>query len=127
MDGDRSDAGATSALAVEVRRKSPFEDLTPSNEGVIVYRVDTTKGQGLGVFTIVSNPTKTINSQNFPEILGTMKPGESVSDSGYVISVLQTTTAGYLLGVLGSRFKLHRHIAEAVHQNRNPDRSAIDH
>ena len=90
---------ATSALAVEVRRKSPFEELTPSNEGVIVYRVDTTKGQGLGAFTIVSNPTKTINSQNFPEILGTMKPGESVSDSGYVISVLQTTTAGDYVSV----------------------------
>ena len=61
--------------------------------------MDTTKGQGLGAFTIVSNPTKTINSQNFPEILGTMKPGESVSDSGYVISVLQTTTAGDYVSV----------------------------
>ncbi len=84
----------TSALAVEVRRKTPFEDLKPSDEGVIVYRVDTTKGQGLGAYSIVSNPNKSITNQSFPEVLGTMKPGESVTDSGYVIKVLQSTSVG---------------------------------
>ena len=85
---------STTALAVEVRRKSPFEDLQPEDEGVIVYRVDTTKSQGQGPYTIVSNPTKTITYQDFPEILGTMKPSQSVTDSGYVITVLQSVTAG---------------------------------
>jgi hypothetical protein len=84
----------TSALAVEVRRKTPFEDLKSSDEGVIVYRVDTTKGQGLCAYSIISNPNKSITNQNFPEVLGTMKPGESVTDSGYVIKVLQSTSAG---------------------------------
>jgi hypothetical protein len=85
---------STTALAIEVRRKSPFEDLKPSDEGVIVYRVDTTKSQGKGPYTIISNPTKTITYQNFAEILGTLEPGQSVADSGYVISVLLSTTAG---------------------------------
>ena len=84
----------TSALAIEVRRKSPFETLNSSDEGVIVYRVDATKSQGQGPYKIVSNPNKLITYQNFPEILGTMKPGESVVDSGYEISVLQSVTDG---------------------------------
>jgi M6 family metalloprotease-like protein len=89
----------TTALAVEVRRKSPMDDLKPSDEGVIVYRVDTTKGQGLGAYTIVSNPNKIVTPQSFPEVLGTMKPGESVTSNGYVISVLQSTTAGDYVSV----------------------------
>jgi M6 family metalloprotease-like protein len=85
---------ATSALVVEVRRKSPSENLKVSDEGVIVYRVDTTKGQGLGAFTIASNTSKTIAVQKFTDILGTMKPGQSVTDSGYKVSVLQSGDAG---------------------------------
>jgi M6 family metalloprotease-like protein len=82
----------TTALAIEDRRKSPFEDLKASDEGVIVYRVDTTKGQGSGPFTLLSNLNKQISSQNFQDILGTLKPGESVTDSGYKIAVLQSVT-----------------------------------
>ena len=85
---------ATQALAVEVRRKSPFEDLQTSDEGVIVYKVDTTKGSGSGPYTIVSNPEKVIYYQGINLVLGTMKPGESITDSGYVITVLQSVTAG---------------------------------
>jgi M6 family metalloprotease-like protein len=90
---------ATSALAIEVRRKSPFDDLKPSDEGVIVYRVDTTKAQGEGPFTLVSNLKKMITFQNFPGILGTMKPGESITTNGYVISVLQTVTDGDYISI----------------------------
>jgi len=85
---------STTALAVEVRRKSPFEVLKSSNEGVIVYSVDTTKAQGQGPFSIVSNPKKVINYQNFTQVLGTMKPGESVTKNGYVISVLNSVSEG---------------------------------
>ena len=89
---------ATQALAVEVRRKSPFEDLQSSDEGVIVYKVDTTKGSGSGPYTIVSNPRKMVNYQGIDLVLGTMKPGESVTESGYTISVLQSTSDGdYIL------------------------------
>jgi len=90
---------ATSALTIEVRRKSPFEDLKPSDEGVIVYKVDTTKSQGQGPYTIVSNINKQIVYQNIPGILGTMKPGESVTESGYVIKVLQSVSEGDYVSV----------------------------
>ena len=82
------------ALAIEVRRKSPFEALKTSDEGVIVYRVDTNKGQGSGPFTLISNLNKQITYQNFTDILGTMKPGESVTDGGYQVSVLQSVGDG---------------------------------
>jgi len=84
----------STALAIELRRKSPFESLKPSDEGVIVYRVDVTKSQGKGPYTIVSNTSKTIDSQNFRQILGTMKPGQSVKVGGFEISVLQSAAAG---------------------------------
>ena len=47
---------------------------------------------------------------------------DEVSDDGDPVSVTR-----YLFGVLGSRFKLHGQVAEAMHKNWNPDRSAIDH
>lgn len=90
------------AIAIEVRRKSPFENLKSSDEGVIVYTVDTTKSQGEGPYEIVSNPTKTMVYQNFPEIIGTMKPGEKVTIGGYVISVIGSTSDGDYVSVTKS-------------------------
>ncbi len=84
----------TSALAIEVRRKSSLDSLKSSDEGVIVYKVDTTKPQPQGPFTIISNPTKVINCENFTCVLGTMKPGESTVDSGIEIKVVQSNAEG---------------------------------
>ena len=88
-----------SVLVIEVRRKSPFENLQSSDEGVIVYKVDSTKVQGSGPFTIISNPQKMLTYQNFQGILGTMKPGESVSNSGYEISVIKSVTDGDYISI----------------------------
>jgi M6 family metalloprotease-like protein len=88
-----------SALVIEVRRKTPFENLKSSDEGVIVYKVDSTKVDGSGPFTIVSNKKKEITYQNFRQILGTMKPGESVLNSGYEISVLKSVTTGDYISI----------------------------
>ena len=88
-----------SVLVIEVRRKSPFENLKSSDEGVIVYKVDSTKIQGSGPFTIISNPQKMLTYQNFQGILGTMKPGESVSNSGYEVSVLKSVTIGDYISI----------------------------
>jgi M6 family metalloprotease-like protein len=89
----------TTALAIESRRKSPFEDLKLSDEGVIVYRVDTTKSDGLGPITLISNPNKQITYQNFRNVLGTMKPGQSVTESGYLVSVLSSVTEGDYISI----------------------------
>jgi M6 family metalloprotease-like protein len=88
-----------SALVIEVRRKTPFENLKSSDEGVIVYKVDSTKVDGSGPFTLVSNQKKEITYQNFRQILGTMKPGESVLNSGYEISVLKSVTTGDYISI----------------------------
>ena len=85
---------ATNALAIEVRRKSTFDSLKSSDEGVIVYKVDTTKTQSQGPFTIISNPSKVINCENFTCVLGTMKPGESTKISGLEIKVIQSNSGG---------------------------------
>jgi M6 family metalloprotease-like protein len=85
---------ATNALAIEVRRKSTFDSLKSSDEGVIVYKVDTTKTQSQGPFTIISNPSKVINCENFTCVLGTMKPGESTKISGLEIKVIQSNSEG---------------------------------
>ena len=84
----------TKALVVEVRRKTPFEKLSTAQEGVIVYTVDATKGQGDGPIEIVSNPNKIIDSQNFAVVLGTMRKGDSTISNGYEIKVLHSNSAG---------------------------------
>ncbi len=85
---------STSALAIELRRKTPFEKLSTINEGVIVYKVDTTKGQSDGPFTILSNPNKRIESQQFNMILGTMRKGESTKTNGFEIKVIHSNSIG---------------------------------
>jgi M6 family metalloprotease-like protein len=85
---------STNALAIEVRRKSTFDSLKSSDEGIIVYKVDTTKTQSQGPFTIISNPSKVINCENFTCVLGTMKPGESTKISGLEIKVIQSSSEG---------------------------------
>ena len=85
---------STKALVVEVRRKTPFEKLSTAQEGVIVYTVDTTKGQGDGPVEIVSNPTKIIDSQNFSVVLGTMRKGDSTISNGYEIKLLHSNATG---------------------------------
>ena len=84
----------TNALAIEVRRKSTFDNLKNSDEGVIVYKVDTTKPQPQGPFTIISNPSKVINCENFTCVLGTMKPGEITKTAGLEIKVIQSNSEG---------------------------------
>ena len=84
----------TNALAIEVRRKSTFDNLKSSDEGVIVYKVDTTKPQPQGPFTIISNPSKVINCENFTCVLGTMKSGEITKTSGLEIKVIQSNSEG---------------------------------
>lgn len=90
---------STKALVVEVRRKTPFEKLSTAQEGVIVYTVDATKGQGDGPIEIVSNPNKVINSQNFAVILGTMKKGDSTISNGYEIKVLHSNSVGEYVSI----------------------------
>lgn len=84
----------SSALVIESRRKTIFENLKTSDEGIIVYKIDTTKAQGFGPVSIISNQTKILDSQNFACVLGTMGEGEFTTSDGYKIKVLKRDTGG---------------------------------
>jgi M6 family metalloprotease-like protein len=81
---------ATQALAVEVRRQTSFDKLTPNETGVLVYLVDVTKGDDQGIITIVSSKKTTKDTQ----ILGSLKPGDKVSYKGITIQVISSSKSG---------------------------------
>jgi M6 family metalloprotease-like protein len=81
---------ATQALAVEVRRQSTFDKLTPNETGVLVYLVDVTKGDDQGIITIITSKKTTKDTQ----ILGSLKPGEKVSYKGITIQVISSDKSG---------------------------------
>jgi len=81
---------ATQALAVEVRRQTTFDKLTPNETGVLVYLVDVTKGDDQGIITIITSKNTTKDTQ----ILGSLKPGEKVSYKGITIQVLSSNKSG---------------------------------
>jgi len=81
---------ATQALAVEVRRQSSFDKLTPNESGVLVYLIDVTKGDDQGIITIITSK----NTKKDTQILGSLKPGEKVSYKGITIQVISSTKSG---------------------------------
>lgn len=87
--------GPATAIAIEVRRATRLDKsgMQASDEGTIVYRVDTSKSADSGPFELVSNPTKTSPGWN-QFVVGTMKPGEVTVIEGLEIRVLQSTAVG---------------------------------
>ena len=86
---------SNTALVVETRRKTTLDDVSALDEGVLVYKVDTSIPQGKGAFTILSNRAKIASSTRMGQLLvGTMKPGDSLSESGYTVSVLLSDADG---------------------------------
>ena len=86
---------STTSLVIESHRKTRFDNVSTSSEGVIVYKIDTSIAQGKGPYSILSNPKKTINLPNRnPLILGTMIPGDSQVIEGYEIKVLKKAADG---------------------------------
>jgi len=81
---------ATQALAVEVRRQSSFDKLTPNETGVLVYLIDVTKGDDQGIITIITSK----NTKKDTQILGSLKPGEKVSYKGVTIQVISSNKSG---------------------------------
>lgn len=81
---------ATQALAVEVRRQSGFDKLTPNETGVLVYLIDVTKGDDQGIITIITSK----NTKKETQILGSLKAGEKVSYKGVTIQVIASNKSG---------------------------------
>jgi len=85
---------SNTALVVETRRKTTLDDVSALDEGVLVYKVDTSIPQGKGAFTILSNRSKISRGPAGGLLVGTMKPGDSLSESGYTVSVLLSDADG---------------------------------
>ena len=98
---------STREIIVEVRRGTPFDKsvLLPDQEGVLVYQVDTTKVGDTrslysGAFEILSNLNKEIFFPASPSnILGTMKPGDSILTDGLRISILNSDKSGEFISI----------------------------
>ena len=80
----------TQAIGIEVRRKNVYDNLSKNEEGVLVYLIDTTKGDDEGIITILGNKKTVKEGQQ----LGSLKPGESVTYKGVTIKVSSSTKSG---------------------------------
>jgi M6 family metalloprotease-like protein len=80
----------TQALGIEVRRKNVYDNLSKNEEGVLVYLIDTTKGDDEGIITILGKKKTVKEGQQ----LGSLIPGESISYKGVTVKVLSSTKSG---------------------------------
>jgi len=90
----------TTALGIENRRQTGLDKLKSSDEGVIVYKIDTTKVDGTGAIQALSKLNKiTRDRAGNPAPLSTMTPGESITTDGFTIKVLKRATNGDFVSI----------------------------
>ena len=90
----------TTALGIENRRQTEIDKLKTSDEGVIVYKIDTTKVSGTGAIQALSNLNKLMpDREGNPAPLSTMTPGESITTDGFTIKVLKRSTTGDFISI----------------------------
>jgi hypothetical protein len=85
----------TQALGIEVRRRNVYDNLSEKEEGVLVYLIDTTKGDDEGIITILGNKKTVKEGQQ----LGSLIPGERISYKGVTLKVLSSTKSGDLVEI----------------------------
>jgi hypothetical protein len=86
----------TQALVIENRRKSSLNAIDESQEGVLTYLVDGTIGQGIGAVTFLFAKLTTTRTNR---LLGTLKPGESITHKNVTVKVLSSAIAGDYVSV----------------------------
>jgi M6 family metalloprotease-like protein len=86
----------TLALVIENRRKSSLNAIDESQEGVLTYLVDGTIGQGIGAVTFLFAKLTTTRTNR---LLGTLKPGESITHKNVTVKVLSSAIAGDYVSV----------------------------
>ena len=90
----------TTALGIENRRQTEIDKLKTSDEGVIVYKIDTTKVSGTGAIQALSNLNKLMPDRvGNAAPLSTMTPGESITTDGFTIKVLKRSTNGDFISI----------------------------
>jgi len=90
----------TTALGIENRRQTEMDKLKSSDEGVIVYKIDTTKVDGTGAIKVLSNLNKLVPDKvGNAAPISTMTPGESITTDGFTIKVLKRSTNGDFISI----------------------------
>jgi M6 family metalloprotease-like protein len=82
------------ALVVESRRKSEIDNLSSSEEGVLVYVVDANLGSNKGPIKLITNGSPMHDMHGNQLLVGTLKQGQSISAEGVKISVLKNGAKG---------------------------------
>jgi M6 family metalloprotease-like protein len=80
----------TQAIGIEVRRKNVYDNLSKNEEGVLVYLIDTTKGDDEGIISVLGNKKTTKEGQQ----LGSLNQGERVTYKGVTVKVLASSKNG---------------------------------
>jgi M6 family metalloprotease-like protein len=89
------------ALVIESRRKSELDDLLPSEDGALVYTVETNVSSNKGPIKLVSNgsPAHFHKETGNQLLVGTLRQGESVSAEGVKITVLKHGQFGDFISI----------------------------
>lgn len=80
----------TQAIGIEVRRKNVYDNLSKNEQGVLVYLIDTTKGDDEGIISILGNKKTVKEGQQ----LGSLNPSERVTYKGVTVKVLASSKNG---------------------------------
>jgi len=81
---------AKQALVVEVRRASSYDKLLKNEEGILIYRVDVSKGDDQGIIAILGNK----GTKREGQILESLRMGENISYEGVSVQVLSSSKLG---------------------------------
>jgi hypothetical protein len=89
------------ALVVESRRKSELDDLLPSEEGVLVYTVETNLRSNNGPIKLLSNgaPGHFVKETGNQLMVGSLRQGESVSAEGVKVTVIKHGKNGDFISI----------------------------
>jgi hypothetical protein len=89
----------TQAIVVESRRKNSLDLIDPSQEGVLIYKLDLNLGFGEGIITLIGNQEKSLEYEGHGLFSSSLQQGESVVVEGLKISVLKHASAGDYISV----------------------------
>ncbi|CAN2189515.1 M6dom_TIGR03296, M6 family metalloprotease domain [Candidatus Nanopelagicaceae bacterium] len=86
-------------LVAESRRKAGNDDLTASEEGVLVYTVEPNLGSNNGPIKLVTMGKPSHNANGNQLMVATLQEGESVAVEGVKISVLKQAKSGDFISI----------------------------
>jgi len=81
---------AKQAIIIELRRGSQFDKLLKNEEGILVYRVDVTKGDDEGIITVLGKK----GTKREGQTLESLKKGEKLAYEAITLRVVSSSKSG---------------------------------